>query len=277
MPEQRRFKLAITAALGASPSAPILVRGSLAGAFQQASILGYRGVELQLRDPQEIDPEEMTDLCQRYDLAIPALGSGMVAVEDHLTFSDPSEHTRRMAMKRIQEFIHLAQALNSGVIIALIFGNIGKDQSQRSGRWKAALGCLRDCCALASQYGVPLYLEPLNRYESDCLNTVEEGKAVIQEVGSPALKLLVDSYHMNIEEKGIEDSLYAARDVLGHVHLADSNREAPGRGHIDFQSILAMLRRIEYHGFLSFEILPRPDTRQALQQAIEFINNLAKL
>jgi sugar phosphate isomerase/epimerase len=104
-------------------------------------------------------------------------------------------------------------------------------------------------------------IEPLTRYESDVINTATDGLALIREVGHSHLGLLLDTFHMNIEEPtyagSIEQSMASGR--LWHIHLGDSNRLPPGYGHIDFGVIVAALRQVGYDGYLSAEHFPRPD------------------
>src|SRR6185437_13944979 len=112
----------------------------------------------------------------------------------------------------------------------------------------------------------PLLFEPLNRYESNLVNTVADGVALLQSLKTKNVKLLCDLFHMNIEEAGIADALRAAGHLLGHVHLADSNRRAMGFGHTDMAPVARALRDIGYGGYVSGEILPLPDSDTAAQQ-----------
>jgi sugar phosphate isomerase/epimerase len=113
-----------------------------------------------------------------------------------------------------------------------------------------------------------MLLEPLNRYEGDYLNTIEDVLAVIHEIEASNLKILADTFHMNIEEADITASFRRAGESLGHVHLVDSNRQAPGHGHLDIKSVLKVLRDMNYQGYISFETLPLPNPRQAIEDAI---------
>ncbi|MFQ6672056.1 MAG: TIM barrel protein, partial [Candidatus Tectimicrobiota bacterium] len=133
---------------------------------------------------------------------------------------------------------------------------------------------LRECAALAEEEGVRLVLEPLNRYETNLVNTVAEALQLIKEVGSEAMGLLFDTFHANIEEPSIEGSIRAAGSRLLHVHVADSNRWHPGAGHIDFAQIVATLREVGYDGYLSAEILPLPDPHTCARKTIEFLGGL---
>jgi sugar phosphate isomerase/epimerase len=126
----------------------------------------------------------------------------------------------------------------------------------------------------AKKYNVPLILEPINRYETNLLNTIESGLALIRAAGSENIRLLADLFHMNIEEVDIAASLKRAGAKLGHVHFVDSNRRPAGFGHLDFTPIAAALREINYSGFASAEALPYPDPHGAARQTIEAFRKL---
>jgi sugar phosphate isomerase/epimerase len=111
----------------------------------------------------------------------------------------------------------------------------------------------------AEAAGVVVLLEPLNRYEDHMVNTVAAAAGLARAVGSPAVRVLADTYHMNIEEADPCSALRAAADVLGGVHLSDSNRHQPGTGHVPFPAILATLRELGFDGVLSVECRMRGD------------------
>jgi sugar phosphate isomerase/epimerase len=92
------------------------------------------------------------------------------------------------------------------------------------------------------------------------------------EIGAPNLKLLADTFHMNIEEADMPASLKAAGSLVGHVHLADTNRQAPGHGHLDVAAVLKTLDAIGYQGHLSFEVLPLPTPAQAIRDGMDAIH-----
>jgi sugar phosphate isomerase/epimerase len=198
----------------------------------------------------------------------------MAATQDGLTFSSPDPDIRDRAVGVILRHIDLAAHLGSGVTIGLIFGQAGREAAERRQRLEHAAACLARCADQAARQGVNLFLEPLNRYESDALNTLADAAAVIRRTGAANVRLLADTFHMNIEEKDPTSALADCRDLLGHIHLADSNREAPGHGHTDFRPILRTLREIGYAGFLSFEVLPRPDGQRALADAVACVTRM---
>jgi sugar phosphate isomerase/epimerase len=119
-------------------------------------------------------------------------------------------------------------------------------------------------------------LEPVNRYETDFVNTVPEGVALLGKVGMPNLKLMPDVFHMNIEDVTIDGELSRYINDIAYVHFADSNRQAPGRGHTDFKSIVNQLKQAGYEGWVALEILPIPDPDEAAREAIEYLTPILR-
>ncbi|MEK7409564.1 MAG: sugar phosphate isomerase/epimerase family protein [Acidobacteriota bacterium] len=261
------LKIAITATPSPAPGAPLLLRGDIAAAFRQAAELGCQGVEIHLRRAEDVDVTTVKRLAAEYGLGVPTLGTGMAAAIDGLTFSDPDAEVRARSVERVRGHIELAAELGSAVTIGSLSGKVGSSGARRS----QALGCLDEVCRTAGPLGVTVLLEPLNRYECDYINTLADGAGVLAEIGAPNLKLLADTFHMNIEEVDLAASLMAAGSRLGHVHLADTNRQAPGHGHLNVAGVLQALAAIGYHGYLSFEVLPLPDPCRAIRDGIEAI------
>ncbi|MFC0032407.1 sugar phosphate isomerase/epimerase family protein [Micromonospora chaiyaphumensis] len=115
--------------------------------------------------------------------------------------------------------------------------------------------------------GVTLFLEPLNRYEDHMVNRLDEAVALCRAVGLPSVRVVADTYHMNIEEDDACAALRAAAPYLGHVQVSDSNRHQPGAGHLDWPSLLATLAEIGYPGWLALECRLRGEPVAALRQA----------
>ncbi len=266
-------KIAFTATPSDAQFAPLLWRGPIADAFALARECGYDGVELHPRYAADLDVEAVIKLKAKYELGIPTLGTGMIAGEDGLTLSNPDPAVRRGAIARIAEHIQLAAQVGSAVTIGLVRGRIGRGP-ERAARRKLMVDGVGECCQLAASLGVTIFLEPLNRYEADDLLTLAHGAEVVRELGVTNLRVLADTFHMNIEERDIAASLRRDGAFLGHVHLVDSNREVPGHGHTDFVSILRALRGIRYQGYLCFEVLPIPDARQAALDGISAVRQL---
>ena len=268
------MKIAVTATPSAGRFAPILLRGDVGSAFDIAARLGYHGVELHVRNPADIDASLVRRLMQRYDLQVPTIGTGLAAGEDGLTFADPDPSVRQLALRRITEHIALAAEVGSAVTVGLMWGRVGRDPVQRTERLAAALDCMRRCCRAAAEAEVTILFEPLNRYESDYPNTLAEAADVITMTNGSNVRLLADTFHMNIEDADMCASLRAASHLLGHVHLSDSNRQAPGKGHSDMNGIVHTLDDLDYRGWIAFEVLPLPSPEQSAGDAIAAVKAL---
>lgn len=128
---------------------------------------------------------------------------------------------------------------------------------------------LSDLGSYAQKLGATLLLEPLNRYETNLINRVDQGMEALQKVALPNIKLLGDLFHMNIEETNSAQALRSGAAYLGHVHLADSNRGPCGSGHIGMEKIGEVLKDIGYQGFVSAECLPTPDSSVAAEMTMK--------
>ena len=259
-----------------SPFAPLLFSGRIPQGFQTAAEAGFRAVELSLRTPDEVNSEELTDLLDTYELSLSAIATGRSYIEDSLSLSSPNAEVRNQAIQRVEGLIQLAAPFKAAVIIGGIRGRLDGTTSEQPQLRKSAILAIRECARYANELGVILLIEPINRYETNLLNTVAETLEFIQAVGALNIGITADTFHMNIEESSIADSLIQAGDRLWHVHLVDSNRRAVGMGHIEFGSIIAALRRVDYQGYLSAEVLPWPDDETASRRWIDATQQLMK-
>lgn len=270
------MKIAVSATPSHAPTAPFLWRDCRpADVMAIAAELGYDGIELHLRHAGDIDRASVREQAARYGLSVPTLGTGLAAGLDGLSFASSDRAVRRQAVECVQGHIALAAYLNARVIIGSLSGRVGSDPVQRTALRSAALECLDEICQDASKVGVTVLLEPLNRYECDYLNTVQDVLEVIAELGASNLQVLADTFHMNIEEVDLPTSLRLAGNKLGHVHLADSNRQAIGHGHLDAAGVIATLEDMKYQHFVSFEVFPVPNSRQATEDAIRTARHIA--
>ena len=234
---------------------------------------GYEGVELAIRDPRLVDKDKLNRALEAHGLKVPAIGTGQAWGEEGLSFTSVDPDIRREAVERIKSHIPLAKQLDALVIIGLIRGVTPKGQSHtRSMQFLSE--CLRECLELAAPAGVRLAFEPLNRYETDLINTATQGLDLVERIGSANLGLLLDTFHMNIEETAIEESIRKCGKQTFHFHVADSNRRYAGGGHIDFKSILAALYGTGYLGWVSGEFMPQPDPDTAAQRNIRYLNKI---
>jgi sugar phosphate isomerase/epimerase len=123
----------------------------------------------------------------------------------------------------------------------------------------------------ADRRRVTLILEPVNRYEINFINSLGDAAALVTGLPRSGMGLMPDVFHMNIEDASISGSLVEHGSLVKYIHFADSNRRAPGQGHLDFDDILGALSRIGFDGWASVEILPVPDADTAAKQAADFL------
>jgi sugar phosphate isomerase/epimerase len=249
-------------------------KGDLEANLSSIASLGYHGVELAIRDPKLIDLNELSSLTARHHLVVPAIGTGQAWGEEGLSFTDPDASIRRAAVARVKAHVPVAEHFQAVIIIGLLRGIVkpGVDYDQAMA-W--LVQSLQECSQAAGPSKVRLALEPINRYETTLINTVADGIELIQDVGADNFGLLLDTFHMNIEEPDIEESIRTCGSRIFHFHVADSNRWYPGAGHLDFKTILRTLSDIGYQGFVSGEFLPQPDAGTAARKNIEFLNTIS--
>jgi sugar phosphate isomerase/epimerase len=268
---EKKVRIAITATPSQPRYGPLLLCGDLADAFRQAAEFGCQGVEIHMRRAEDVDVKAVRRLAADYRLGVPTLGTGMARV-DGLTFADPDPEVRARTVERVQGHIAFAAEVGSAVTIGILSGKLGDcEAEERRSRRSRAIECLAQVCRLAARSAVTVLLEPLNRYECDYINTLADGMNVAAEIAAPNLKLLADTFHMNIEEADLLASLKAAGSSIGHVHLADTNRQAPGHGHLDVAGILETLDGISYQGYISFEVFPLPNASVAIRDGIDAV------
>lgn len=242
-------------------------KGDLKENLKLIAELGYKGVELAIRDPKFVDINELERLTSSNGLIVPAIGTGQAWGEEGLSFTDPDPEIRQAAIERIKSHIPVASHFGAVIIIGLIRGIVKPGVSQAQAMdW--LVEALRDCSTEAFHQGVRLALEPINRYETTLINTASQGLDLIEQVESENFGLLLDTFHMNIEEPEIEASIQSCNNHIFHFHVADSNRWYPGAGHLNFKSILEILFYTGYTGWVSGEFLPYPDAGSAARQSI---------
>lgn len=259
---------------GKAPAAyPAIYKTSLFENVCKAHDLGYDGIEWHLRRPEQREIEAMQQLLATLNFKVNALGTGMACLYDGLTLMDPVPAVRIQAIERLKEFIDMAAALDCMVIIGSMKGKIPVGAAPDVFE-KYCIDSLKPVLEYAENRRVTVVLEVINRYESNFLNTIEQMDSFIGKLDYPALKSHIDTFHMNIEEADLYQSIIAGRKHLGHVHFADSNRYWPGAGHLDFKQVMNALREINYQEWIAVECHAKSDPDLAAQQAVQYIHSI---
>jgi len=260
---------------------PVVFKENLNENLIKAGVIGYDGVELAIRKPEEVDITKVKRMIKKYNLQIISLGTGQIYGEEGLSFSDPDKDIRNKAVEKTKRIIDIAKHLNASIIIGLIRGNINNSENFNEELRKAEKRisqCLEELLSYSKKDAINFLLEPINRYETNIFNRLDETNNFLLKfkgkLGSGRIGILADTFHMNIEEPNICKSFENIFPVIKHIHFADSNRQPPGYGHIDFKKVMKVLKKNKYKGFISFEMLPFPDSDTAAKKALEYIKKL---
>lgn len=269
LPDTERMKLSIAVASESALASAFVVFRGFERSMRTAALLGYDGIELALKNAQEIDRHLLKSLLEETRLQVSCISTGQVYAETGLMFTDASIQRRKKVVRIFKEIIDLAADFSLLVNIGRVRGQIGEDGADVAER--RFLEIILELCDYAASGNVSLVIEPVNRYEINFINSVKEGVILLNKVKHPNLKLMPDIFHMNIEDVNMGEELSKHIGHIAYIHLADSNRLAPGWGHTNFEDIFSHLRMVNYHGWLSVEILPIPEPYSAAKQAIDFL------
>jgi len=229
--------------------------------------LGYDGVDLftkQIRDEDLIDIKTTID---NLNLEVP-LFVAISLSHQGVNLSDSDEKNRLESIKKFKEQIKYASIFGSKMPVGFIRGNKEENEAE-SVYQKRLASSLKELSEFADSKGVKLTLEPINRYEANTLLRVDQALDFIDKYNLDKIELLIDTFHMNIEEFSIEGAIKMAGSKIGHVHITDSNGRAPGDGHLDYKSIIKTLKEVGYDGYLTSESIPIPSPYENGRRGIE--------
>ena len=236
-----------------------------------------RGIRLSIQDRflPGASLREKFDNARRYgfdaiELSQQPFDDAAIALREHIPISainggyrgwliDPDPEQIRLARKDLTHLVGLAGELGSGCVVVPIWGrtrnlpNIGTGRARDADELIFVEG-MRGLASRAERAGAKLYIEPINRYQNDVCVTIADALRLRDRIGSPAVYVMGDVFHMNIEEGDMGAALEAAGEWLAYLHLADSQRHEPGRGHLNFMPVFAALARLKYQGYASFEL-----------------------
>jgi D-psicose/D-tagatose/L-ribulose 3-epimerase len=221
--------------------------------FPQFRKWGFDTIEIPIEDPSHIDPAHVKRELDKNGLVCGSVCACMGPDRD-LRGTPEQQQT---ALKYMRTIIDQMVTLNCPSLIGPVYSSVGRadavapDEYRR--QWATVVKHLKALADYARKNGRQICLEPLNRFETDFINTCDQGIKMIKAVNSPALKLHLDTFHMNIEEKDQGAAIRKAGKLLAHVHACGSDRGTPGNDHIDWKPIAQALRSIGYKGDVVIE------------------------
>ena len=247
---------------------PFVFWHDLPAACASAQKLGFDAIEIFAPSPDYFTQNPVARILGDHNLKLAAVGTGAGWVKHKLTLTSADAAIRRDARDFVTAMIDVAADHSAPAIIGSMQGRAieGVDRPTALRYLEDELNQLGEHATTKRQ---PLLFEPLNRYETNLINTLDDGSNLLERLTTRNVKLLADLFHMNIEEVNIANAIRRAGANIGHVHFVDSNRSAAGMGHTDFAAIAIALREIGYAGYLSAEAFARPDSETAARMTIE--------
>lgn len=214
---------------------------------------GFDTVEIPVEDPSHIDTAKVRAAAEKAGLAIGSICAAMGPGRDFRG----SAKDQKNAMAYCSALVDQAAELGCPSLIGPVYSVVGKADAvppdQQKKEWDLVVKNLKVLAKRAEAKGVTICIEPLNRFETDFLNTCDQGLKLIKAVNSPAVKLHLDTFHMNIEEKDQAAAIRKAGKHLGHFHACGSDRGTPGGDHINWPPIVEALKAIGYLGDVVIE------------------------
>lgn len=221
--------------------------------FPQFKKWGFETVEIPVEDPSHIDPKAVKAELDKYGLACGSVCACMGPDRDLRGTPEQQKTGLDYMMVLIDQMVDLGCPSLIGPVYSAVGRADAVPEKEYKQQWKTVVKHLKTLCKYAQKRGVQVCLEPLNRFETDFINTADQALQMVADVGSPALKIHLDTFHMNIEEKNQGKAIKKVGSHLGHFHACGSDRGTPGNDHIDWKPIVAALKSVKYKGDVVIE------------------------
>jgi D-psicose/D-tagatose/L-ribulose 3-epimerase len=242
--------------------------------FPKIADMGFDVVEIAVEDPSLIDSKAVKKALERYNLKASVCGA--FGPSRDFTNEDPAVHAN--CFNYIQSCLDLCVDLDVKFMGGPMYSAVGKARmvspEQRKKEWQLAVTNLRKVCDAAARRGLQIALEPLNRFESDLVNTADDVVRMVNDINHPCAQVMLDGFHMNIEEKDIENAIITAGEKLIHLQVAENYRGTPGTGQTNWAAYRRGLEAINYKGTITIESFT-PDNKE-LAGAVCFWHPMAE-
>jgi D-psicose/D-tagatose/L-ribulose 3-epimerase len=246
MPAAKQLEFGGHALVWVGDWSPVSARAAISSAARN----GYDYIELAIFDPWNFDVSLTKDLLQEFNLRAHA-SLGLSAKTDVTSLDASIVKKGDELLNKVADVLH---ALGGTELCGVIYSSLAKYPRPASKEERASsVAAMQRLADYTANLGINIDLEVVNRYETNIMNTGIEGLAFLDEVNRSNAFLHLDTYHMNIEEDGLQKSVLAAGDRLGYVHIGESHRGYLGTGNVDFDSFFAALKKINYQGPITFE------------------------
>ena len=222
--------------------------------FKKFKEIGFDGVEIALENKGDIDYKRTLNELKENGLECSSI-CGLFGPDRDIR--GPNREYITSGMSYIKDCINACANLECSLFVGPVYSAVGRANLETEGakkeQWKTAVNNLKEVCKCAEDKGVFIALEPLNRFETDFINTCAQAINLIRDVGSNMLKIHLDTFHMNIEEKSSKQAILDAGDFLYHFHASENDRGAPGTGQVHWNMVVSALKDIEYDRYIVIE------------------------
>ncbi|MST82216.1 sugar phosphate isomerase/epimerase family protein [Bilifractor porci] len=269
------WKIGISSVQYANNSSPLLLHGTIEENLQKAAALGYDAIEIHMRENEILNYDHIRQAMRETGVSISMIVTGKLATEGFCTLTDDRPYVEKAALKGVMDYIDIASKLGAGIVLGWVRGTIPANQNFTP--YMRRLGKnLQEINNYSKVHHVPVVIEVINHYEMNIFTKAEQLLSFISEWELDNCFVHLDTYHMNLEEDNLSETILQVGDKLGYLHLADNQRWYPGSGNIDFISVFHALRAIHYTGYVTVECFPRDDRDDTAKKAIESIRDLIK-
>jgi D-psicose/D-tagatose/L-ribulose 3-epimerase len=214
---------------------------------------GFDSVEIALEEASHIDPKTVKKALADNGLICGSMCGAFGPGRD----LRGSKQDQQRSLDYIKSVLDAMAEVNSPVLAGPLYSSVGRaeatEENEYKRQWETVVEHLKTLSAYAKKLNIKLAIEPLNRYETDFINTCDQAMKLVGDVDSDAISVHLDSYHMNIEEKDLPKAIIKAGSKLGHFHACGTDRGTPGNDHTNWDGIVAAIKEIKYDGGVVIE------------------------
>lgn len=221
--------------------------------FEKIADMGFDSVEIPLETLASLDPKKVAKKLKETGLT--ANMCGCFGTDRDFTSDNPAY--RKNSKEYLEGAIRFAAEAGAPTVIGPMYSAVGKRRHLKAGErkqeWNMAVEAITAGGRYAAQHGVTLAIEPLNRFETDLINTSEQCCRLVDAIGLPNVGVHLDTFHMNIEERSLYAAIKLAGKRLKHFHACENDRGAPGSGHVQWAEVAKALKEVRYQGPIVIE------------------------
>lgn len=246
-------------------------QGPLERSFTDLAKLGYDGVEFMTIDPGKLNWQEIRELARQTEMMVGVVCTGEVFGQLHVSFTHKDPAARRLAVEKVKELIDFASSLEAKINIGRVRGCYYPGEIAREQTEEWMVEALQEISDYAAPRQVAVALETVTILQINLVNTLAEAREVVKRVDRPNFGVMMDTFHLNIEEKDMFAAIEKYSPENMHVHLCDNNRRYPGNCAMDFRRIIQTFHDVGYDECFCTEIMQFPSMEEAARLSIEHL------